>query len=54
MRRTASECALRGLHFAQSAGVLTLSWQAADGAYQMQSDDEGRSWQPLTKMITKN
>ena len=42
------------LHFAQSAGLLTLSWQAADGAYQMQSDDEGRSWQPLTKMVTKN
>ena len=40
---------MSALHFAQNAGLLTLSWQAADGAYQMQSDDEGRSWQPPEK-----
>ena len=28
----------------QAKNLLTLSWQAADGAYQIQSDDEGRAW----------
>ena len=33
----------------QDKNVLTLSWQAVDSAYQMQSDDEGRSWDVPTK-----
>ena len=44
----------RDLRFSQDKNVLMLNWQATDGAYQMQSDDEGRSWQLLTKIITKN
>ena len=37
------------LRFSQDKNVLTLSWQAADGIYSMQSDDEGRSWRVPTK-----
>ena len=33
----------------QTKNLLTLIWQATDGAYSMQSDDEGRSWQPPEK-----
>ena len=32
------------LRFSQTKNLLTLNWQAADGAYSMQSNDEGRSW----------
>ena len=42
------------LRFSQVENWLTLSWQAAGASFSMQSDDEGRSWQPLTKIITKN
>ncbi len=37
------------LRFNLDKNLLTLSWQAADGAYYMQSDDEGRSWNKPTK-----